>query len=195
MMNKSKPMSATARAVLTLAATSNDHLVQLPHMPVAAARQVVRSMLKAGLVEELPALVDDARYKWRTTENGEVLGLRATALGLVRVAEGANAAIAASVSIGTAGEAAAEASLAIRIRTDSPSTTVTPPPEDLPADAAQASMSGWTPPTLDATNAGGIALAFSQAGGTVQEPPVAVEPARRRRSKLHRWATLRRQQR
>ena len=79
MMNKSKPMSATARAVLTLAATSNDHLVQLPHMPVAAARQVVRSMLKAGLVEEPPALVDDARYKWRTTENGEVLGLRATA--------------------------------------------------------------------------------------------------------------------
>src|ERR1700712_5258197 len=75
-------------------------------------------------------------------------------LGLVRVAEGANAAIAASVSIGTAGEAAAEASLAVRIRTDSPSTTVTPPPEDLPADAAQASMSGWTPPTLDATNPG-----------------------------------------
>jgi hypothetical protein len=194
MTDELKPMSATARAVLALATTSNDHLVQLPHLPVAAARQVVRSMLKAGLVEEPPALVDDAGTSDAPPRTARCLGC-GRRLGLVRVAEGANAAIAASVSIGTAGEAAAEASLAVRIRTDSPSTTVTPPPEDLPADAAQASMSGWTPPTLDATNAGGIALAFSQAGRTVQEPPVAVEPARRRRSKLHRWATLRRQQR
>ena len=63
MTDELKPMSATARAVLALATTSNDHLVQLPHLPVAAARQVVRSMLKAGLVEEPPALVDDARYE------------------------------------------------------------------------------------------------------------------------------------
>jgi hypothetical protein len=48
-----------------------------------------------------------------------VLTLRAIALGLAGVAEGESAAIAASVSIGTAGEAAAEASLPIGIRPDS----------------------------------------------------------------------------
>jgi hypothetical protein len=51
---------STARAVLTLAASRDDHFVQLLRLPVAAARQVIRSMLNAGLVEELPTLVDDA---------------------------------------------------------------------------------------------------------------------------------------
>jgi hypothetical protein len=60
MTEKLKPVSATARAVLTLVATRDDNLVQLPRLPVAAARQVIRSMLNAGLVEELPTLVDDA---------------------------------------------------------------------------------------------------------------------------------------
>jgi hypothetical protein len=60
MKDKWKPMSATARAVLILAASRDDHLVQLLRLPVAAARQVIRSMLNAGLVEELPTLVDDA---------------------------------------------------------------------------------------------------------------------------------------
>ena len=49
MTNQPRPMSATARAVLSLAATRDDHLVALPRLPVAAARQVIRSMLNAGL--------------------------------------------------------------------------------------------------------------------------------------------------
>jgi hypothetical protein len=81
MTDKSKPVSATARAVLTLAASRDDHLVQLPRLPVAAARQVIRSMLNADLVEELPAATIDPAYVWRSAEHGEVLALRATALG------------------------------------------------------------------------------------------------------------------
>jgi len=88
------------RAVPALAATGDDHLVQLPRLPAAAARQVIRAMLSTGLVEELPAATIDPAYIWRTGQHGEVLALRATALGLTRVAEGASAAI-ASGSIGT----------------------------------------------------------------------------------------------
>ena len=56
--------------------------------PIAAARQVVRSLLNSRLVEEVLARVDDAGYARRTSEDGEVLMLRATALGLSRVGEG-----------------------------------------------------------------------------------------------------------
>jgi hypothetical protein len=177
MMDKPKPMSATAHAVLALAATSDDHLVHLPRLPVAAARQVIRSMLNAGLIEELPAATVDLAHVWRTGQHGEVLALRATALGLARVAEGASAAIAASVPIGTAGEAAAEAILAIGIRTDSPSTTVTPPPEDLPADAPQAGSGVQA--RLDPTNRG-TSPASAQTTKVVQEPSIALQPAGRR---------------
>ena len=62
-MDKPKPMSATARAVLSLAATRDDHLVQLPRLPVAAARQVARSLLGSGLAEEAPA--SDDRRPWK----------------------------------------------------------------------------------------------------------------------------------
>jgi hypothetical protein len=85
-----KPMSATARAVLALAATRDDHLVQLPRLPVAAARQVIRSMLNAGLIEELTATtVAGPAYVCHIGQDGEALALRATALALARVAEGA----------------------------------------------------------------------------------------------------------
>jgi hypothetical protein len=105
-----KPVSATARAVLALDTTRDDHLVQLPRLPVAATRHVVRSMLNAGLAEELPAASIDPAYVWRTTKHGEVLALRATALGLGlgRVAEGSGAAV-KLVSAGTASAAPAEA--------------------------------------------------------------------------------------
>jgi hypothetical protein len=46
-----KKLSETARAVLTFAATRTDHLVRPPKLPAAAARQVIRSLLKGGLVD------------------------------------------------------------------------------------------------------------------------------------------------
>jgi biotin operon repressor len=87
MTDKPKKLSDTARALLTAAAMRDDHLVHLPRLPMAAARQVIRSLLKAGLAEEVPAPIDDAAYAWRTGENGGVLMLRATELGLAGVAE------------------------------------------------------------------------------------------------------------
>jgi hypothetical protein len=80
-------LSNTARNVLTLAAARDDHLVRLPKLPVAAARQVIRSLLNAGLVEEIPTLVEDAEYAWRTAEDDTALMLQATAAGLAGVSE------------------------------------------------------------------------------------------------------------
>jgi hypothetical protein len=62
MADKPKKLSDTARALLTVAATRGDHLIRPPKLPVAAARQVVRSLLGAGLAEETPVRVDDAGY-------------------------------------------------------------------------------------------------------------------------------------
>jgi hypothetical protein len=47
-------LSSIALAVLTLAATRKDRLAHLPRLPVAAARQFIRSMLSAGLIDKLP---------------------------------------------------------------------------------------------------------------------------------------------
>jgi uncharacterized protein DUF3489 len=75
-------LSATGRAMLTLAATRPDHLVQPPEVPIAAARSVVRSLLGHGLVEEVPAPGDDTSPIWRTDEDGTAVSLRATESGL-----------------------------------------------------------------------------------------------------------------
>jgi hypothetical protein len=86
----SMKLSNAARSVLTLAATRDDLLVRAPQLPVAAARQVIRSLLNAGLVEEIPAPIDDAAFAWRTAENGAALMLRATATALVSIGETAS---------------------------------------------------------------------------------------------------------
>jgi hypothetical protein len=86
MADKFKKLSDTARALMTVAATRGDHLVPLPRLPVAAGRQVIRSMLNAALVEEVPAPIWDATFAWRTGEDGRALMLRATASGLNQIA-------------------------------------------------------------------------------------------------------------
>jgi hypothetical protein len=73
MTDKPKKLSDTARTLLTSAAMRDDHLIQFPRLPAAAARQVIRSLLNAGLAEEVPAPIDDAGYAWRTGEDGGVL--------------------------------------------------------------------------------------------------------------------------
>ena len=80
MTDKAKKPSDTARTLLTSAAARDDHLVPLPKL--AAARQVVRSLLKAGLVNEVTAPTDDPPCAGRTGEEGVVIMLRATAIGL-----------------------------------------------------------------------------------------------------------------
>ena len=66
MTNKPKKLSDTARALLTVSTTRADRLVRLPQLPIAAVRQVIRSLLTARLVEEVPAPIDEAGYAWRT---------------------------------------------------------------------------------------------------------------------------------
>jgi hypothetical protein len=107
MTDKPKRLSDTARTLLTAAAFRDDNLIHPPLLPMAAARQVARSLLNAGLAEVVPAAINGPGYAWRTGENGAVLMLRATALGLARVAEGSQAP-AASVRVDFAGETAAD---------------------------------------------------------------------------------------
>ena len=90
-MNETLPkLSITGRTVLTLAAERDNHLVRVPQLPAAAARQVIRSLLNSGLVEEIPAPVEDADFAWRTADGGAALMLRATASGLARIEETAS---------------------------------------------------------------------------------------------------------
>src|SRR5579859_4835470 len=91
MTEASPKLSNAARNVLTLAAARGDRMVRVPQLPMAAARQVIRSMLNAGLVEEVATTVEDADFAWRTGDNGEALMLRATEAGLARVSEPAAA--------------------------------------------------------------------------------------------------------
>ena len=73
MPESSAKLSNTARTVLTHAAARHDHLVRVPQLQMAAARQVIRSLLNAGLVDEIPAPIDDADLAWRTGEDGSAL--------------------------------------------------------------------------------------------------------------------------
>lgn len=87
-------LSDTGRAMLTLASTREDRLVRPPQLPTAAARQVVRSLMNNGLVEEVPTATDDPVYRWRDGEDGTALVLRATpqsmtAIGVSAAPEGA----------------------------------------------------------------------------------------------------------
>ena len=75
-------LSDTARAVLEHAVIRTDHLVRPPALPAAARQNVVRSLLNRGLVQEVPASITDGAYAWRTGEDGVVLMLRATPIGL-----------------------------------------------------------------------------------------------------------------
>jgi hypothetical protein len=52
---KPKKLSNTARALLAVAATRDDHLILPPELPIAAVRQVARSLLGLELAEEVPA--------------------------------------------------------------------------------------------------------------------------------------------
>jgi hypothetical protein len=88
MRDKPKKLSDTACALLTAAALRNDHFIALPKLPVAAARQAVRSLLNAGFANEVPAPMNDPGYAWRTGRDGGVLALRATALGITRALGG-----------------------------------------------------------------------------------------------------------
>jgi hypothetical protein len=141
---------------------------------VAAAR----SLLSTGLAKEVPAPNSDRRYAWRTGQHGEVLALRATALGLARVAEGASAAI-ASESMGTTGEAPAETGVPDGTDPEAPLTTLVPASEDMPSTAAPTGRGPLERP--DDPNLGDdTAPASIQAAEGARKPAIAMKPAGRR---------------
>jgi hypothetical protein len=88
MTDKTIKLSTTGRAVLMQAATQEDRLVPPPKLPIAAARQVVRSLVSNGLTEEAAAATDEAEFLWRTGDDAMPLVLRATDAGISMVTQG-----------------------------------------------------------------------------------------------------------
>jgi hypothetical protein len=64
----------------------DDHLIHSPQLPIAAARQVARSLL-GGLTEKVLVSDEAADLAWPAGDGGEALVLRATAVGLARIAD------------------------------------------------------------------------------------------------------------
>src|SRR4051812_42924176 len=56
-------------------------------LPAAAARRVGPFLLNAGFAEAVPAPINAPDYAWRSGQHGDVLMLRATALGIARALE------------------------------------------------------------------------------------------------------------
>jgi hypothetical protein len=81
MTDKPKRLTDTARTLLTAAAMRDDCLIHPPQLPIAAARQVARSLLNAGLAEVAPASIGRPDFVWRTGDDGEELVLRMGRLG------------------------------------------------------------------------------------------------------------------
>lgn len=77
-------LTDTAREILTAAARNSSGAALLPdRLPIVAQRVVVRSMLKARLLEEVAASED--LPVWRAAEDGQGFSLRITAAGLAAV--------------------------------------------------------------------------------------------------------------
>jgi hypothetical protein len=183
MTDKPKKLSDTARALLTSAAMRDDHLIQLPRLPVAAARQVIRSLLNAGLAEEVSAPIDDAAYAWRTGEDGCVLVLRATVLGLAGVAEREGTA-AAPLSTGTTIEIAVEQASTTGTEVAGAVTAAAPATRDLVADAASADQSAQGSPD----DANDTATVLASAHVTASPEAAPTMPRRARRTDVIRLA-------
>jgi biotin operon repressor len=183
MTDKPKKLSDTARALLTSAAMRDDHVIQLPRLPVAAARQVIRSLLNAGLVEEVPAPIDDVGYAWRTGENGGVLMLRATKLGLAGIAEPEGTS-AAPISTGATIEMAVE--VAATTGTDAAGAVTAAAPTTLDLVANDASPGQDAQGGLDDAN--DAATVPASAHATASAESALTMPRRARRADVLRLA-------
>jgi Protein of unknown function (DUF3489) len=166
MTAKPKKLSNTARVLLTAASARDDHLIQPPLFSVAAARQVVGSLLMAELAEEVPAPVEDAGYVWRKADDGSDLVLRATQLGLACLLAGDDSSVVPPIAA-TLAESGADAVDAL--------SQEPPVADDAAVDEPQ--------PALDATEArwhSAIASAAAEPADAIPGPPLAsTRPARR----------------
>ncbi|WP_426954212.1 hypothetical protein [Muricoccus radiodurans] len=77
------PLSNTQSLLLSQASQHPMGLAKAPDHPPAATRNaVVRSLLKAGLLEELAAPAEHRDLGWRQDEDGTPVAVRITAAGL-----------------------------------------------------------------------------------------------------------------
>jgi hypothetical protein len=83
-------LSHTQRQILAAAAQHDARLAIVPAgLPAAARNAVFRSMLKHGLLTEVPAPTDYVALGWRQDEAGAWIALRATEAGLRAIGEDA----------------------------------------------------------------------------------------------------------
>jgi hypothetical protein len=96
-------LSDTRTLILRQAAEHAAGLAPLPKIPAAARNAVLRSMLKIGLLEEVPAPEEHVQRGWRQDETGAWIALSITDVGLTAIGlepshTGQNAAVAAAAS-------------------------------------------------------------------------------------------------
>jgi hypothetical protein len=78
-------LTHTQSLILCEAAEHEAGLAPPPKIPAAARNAVFRSMLKGGLLAEVPAPVEQAGYSWRWDEAGGWIALRITDDGLAAI--------------------------------------------------------------------------------------------------------------
>ncbi|MFC7543741.1 hypothetical protein ACFQU2_35770 [Siccirubricoccus deserti] len=87
-------LSDTQRQILTAAAQHDARLAAAPGGLLAAARNAVfRSMLKHGLLTEVPAQTEYVGLGWRQDDAGTWIALRLTDAGLQAIGEAAARAV------------------------------------------------------------------------------------------------------
>jgi hypothetical protein len=83
-------LSDTQRHILAAAAQHEHRLAAAPHgLPTAARNAVFRSMIKHGLLTEIPAPAEYVGLGWRQDEAGAWIALRLTDAGLQAIGEAA----------------------------------------------------------------------------------------------------------
>ncbi|WP_426960155.1 DUF3489 domain-containing protein [Muricoccus radiodurans] len=76
-------LSDTQSLLLSQASQHPHGLMKAPdHLPAAARNAVVRSLLKAGMLEEIAAPTEHHDLGWRQNEDGTLMALRITEVGL-----------------------------------------------------------------------------------------------------------------
>ncbi|WP_052402289.1 DUF3489 domain-containing protein [Muricoccus aerilatus] len=161
-----KPLSPTQTQILNVAARHPDGLGEAPsNLPAAARTSVLRSMVSAGLVEEVPNPRGSATTMWRISAAG------LTAVGEPRAAELAGEA----AQVAQEGKEAGKTStVALEVQVPS---AAQPQPRSTLRDAATALLAAWDagversalPGSIEALRA---ALSRSRAGRPAHDPAV-----------------------
>ncbi len=135
-MNAS-PLSKAARAVLSEAVRHERRCADLPAgLPVAAGRAVIRSLLRSGLIQQVPVV--GCQPGWRTADGGAQYALQITDAGVQ--------AITSDAARGQRQESAADETLGIAAQTPATTTSPTIVRPSVPV-AARTVLAAWDDPS------------------------------------------------